>query len=818
MKSFFYILFSLVILASCDTSPKASSSLTKYIPRKAAVVIKTNDFKDLKSALVNNDLIQELAPTALYKTLVKGQTLCKDIQPDGETLLCYTKLGRNDYDISMITKAHASLFKGDSLLMKEAALKDPTIKTLGGTAHYLIYKDVLIASTSKILLENVLREDNTDIYEDDLFEKAYTSSSNSAKASIFIRGSEGASLYKSLFPNATANALKNSFSWTAADVDLDNNDIRLSGVALVQDSTSQRLSLLKDTQPVVNRIASITPTAAIAVEAITYDDWQQFKSSKADFLKLDLSKYMLAREDLFASFSEVGMIHLPKGKVIVGVSTDITVTGNELASASEKAEFRKVSIYEINMGSAFAKAYSPLLNLSSPNLYASIDDFYLFAENQESLETVIANYQNKATLSNSATFQNTESTLSRASSYLYISSLGSNAYKELASEDGQKVLKDITLDGYDYSALQLIQEKDYLLLNMAILKNDEATTDANIAQIANVKLSADITMTPQLVTNHRTNGQDVVVQDVNNTLYLISNAGKVLWQKDLDGQILGNVQQIDLYRNGRLQLAFTTPSSFYVLDRNGKEVSPYPLSFKDNITQPLSIFDYDNNSNYRFVIVQNDKVLMYDKKAKAVSGFTFREAGSAILYRPAHMRIGNKDYITIAENSGKLHILNRTGKTRIDVKEKINFGDTPIYRYGNNFETFTVNGEKVSINTSGKLTQTISDFQSDSKIAIEGKLKVGLRENKLVVNGKKREIAFGTYTSPSISSTGKSQYIAITNTESSEVYIYDNKGVLLPNFPIYGTSKADVGFLQSNKSLGFVTQGSSNSVLIYKIN
>ena len=524
MKSFFYILLTLVVLASCDTTPKASSSLTKYIPRKAAVVIKTNDFKDLKSDLVNNDFVQALAPTELYKTLVNGQSLFKAIQPNGETLLCYTKLGRNEYDISMITKTHASIFKGDSLLMKEAALKEPTIKTLGSNAHYLIYKGALIASTSKILLENVLREENTNVYEDDLFEKAYTSSSNSATASIFIRGTEGASLYKSLFPNAATNALKNSFSWAAADVDLDNNDIRLSGVALVQDSTSQRLSLLKDTQAVVNRIASITPTAAIAVEAITYDNWQQFKSSKADFLQLDPSKYNLAREDLFASFSEVGVIHLPKGKVIVGVSTDITITDNELASASEKAEFRKVSIYEINMGSAFAKAYSPLLNLTSPTLYASIDDFYLFAENQEALETVIANYQNNATLSNSTIFQNTESTLSRASSYLHISNLASNAYKELASESGQKDLEKITLDGYDYSALQLTQEKDYLLLNMAILKNDESNTDANIAQIANVKLSAEITMTPQLVTNHRTNGKDVVVQDINNTLYLISNA------------------------------------------------------------------------------------------------------------------------------------------------------------------------------------------------------------------------------------------------------------------------------------------------------
>lgn len=818
MRSLLFILFSIIVFTSCDSTIESTSSLTRYIPRKAAVIIKTNDLRDLKSALTNNDFIQELKATNIFTTLEKGNALFTAIQPDGTTLFCYTKLGRNEYDISMITKMHPSLFKGDSLLMKEASLKDQKIKSLGTSAHFLIHKDVLIASTSKLLLENVLREDNTKLNQDQLFERAYTSSSNNATASIFVRGSEGATLYKSIFPNAQTNPLDASFSWTAADIDLDDNDISLNGVTLVQDSTNLRLSLLKNTQAVVNTIANITPTSALSVEAITYSNWEQYKSNKADFLKTDPAKYHIPLEDLFLSFSEVGMIHLPKGKVIVGVSTDITVTSNELASASEKAEFRKVSIFEINMGSAFAKAYSPLLNLSSPTLYASIDDFYLFAENQEVLETVIANYQNKATLSNSTTFQNTESKLSRASSYLQITDLSSNAYKQLVSENGQKNLKKTSLAGYNYSALQLIQEKDYLLLNMAIPKNDNLKGDASVAQVANVKLSATITMPPQLVKNHRTNGRDIIVQDINNTLYLISNAGKVLWQKDLDGQVLGKMQQVDLYRNGRLQLAFTTSKSFYILDRNGKEVGPYPLSFKENITQPLSIFDYDANSNYRFVIVQNDNVLMYDKSAKVVSGFTFKEAGSSILYPPTHMRIANKDYITIAENSGKLHILNRIGKPRVEVKEKINFGDTPIYKYGNTFETYTVNGEKVSITTSGTLVQSISDFESDSKIAIGTKLKVGLRENKLFVNGKKKEIAFGTYAAPTISNTGKSQYIGITNTESNEVFIYNNKGVLLPNLPVYGTSQVDIGFLQSNKSLGFVTQGSDNSVLIYTIN
>ena len=67
----------------------------------------------------------------------------------------------------------------------------------------------------------------------------------------------------------------------------------------------------------------------------------------------------------------------------------------------------------------------------------------------------------------------------------------------------------------------------------------------------------------------------------------------MLWKKQLDGAILGKIEQIDMYKNGRLQLAFATPNRVYVLDRNGKEVAPFPLKFNDKVTQPLSVFNYD---------------------------------------------------------------------------------------------------------------------------------------------------------------------------------------------------------------------------------
>ena len=68
--------------------------------------------------------------------------------------------------------------------------------------------------------------------------------------------------------------------------------------------------------------------------------------------------------------------------------------------------------------------------------------------------------------------------------------------------------------------------------------------------------------------------KDIAVQDENNTLYLYSNSG-IYWKKQLSGKIQGAIQQVDLYKNGRLQMAFRTENRFYVLDRNGKVVPPF---------------------------------------------------------------------------------------------------------------------------------------------------------------------------------------------------------------------------------------------------
>jgi hypothetical protein len=67
-----------------------------------------------------------------------------------------------------------------------------------------------------------------------------------------------------------------------------------------------------------------------------------------------------------------------------------------------------------------------------------------------------------------------------------------------------------------------------------------------------------------------------VVQDSKNILYRFSNDGKLLWKKQLEAKISGSIHEVDVYRNRKLQLAFTTETAFHILDRNGNHVDGFP--------------------------------------------------------------------------------------------------------------------------------------------------------------------------------------------------------------------------------------------------
>ena len=244
----------------------------------------------------------------------------------------------------------------------------------------------------------------------------------------------------------------------------------------------------------------------------------------------------------------------------------------------------------------------------------------------------------------------------------------------------------------------------------------------------------------------------------------------------------------------------------------------FPLKFKDAVTQPLSVFDYDNNHNYRFVVVQGKGILMYDKQGKTVKGFGFSNAKSNIVHSPEHIRMGNKDYITIAEENGKLNILSRIGRSRIEVSKKFDFSEIPVVEEENSFVVITEANTKERISQDGKISSQKLDVGSNYWFAVEGSTKVTLDDNLLRINGKLAELPLGMYTRPKLFSINRNIYISITDTQEKRVYVFDKNANLLNGFPVYGTSAASMGEGSSKNSIVLSVKGDAQAIIVYSLN
>ena len=86
----------------------------------------------------------------------------------------------------------------------------------------------------------------------------------------------------------------------------------------------------------------------------------------------------------------------------------------------------------------------------------------------------------------------------------------------------------------------------FCIINGLIKKNTDSNTFKKVQEQFSFKLDAPIIGEIQFINNHRTKQKDILAQDINNQLYLISNKGTLLWKKKLAGPILGEVKQIDL--------------------------------------------------------------------------------------------------------------------------------------------------------------------------------------------------------------------------------------------------------------------------------
>ncbi|WP_103864462.1 hypothetical protein [Aquimarina sp. I32.4] len=811
------------IAISCDDTSKKSNSLLDHIPKDSQIIVKINNLEGATNTLRDNNLIKNNGQVAFFEYFKNLPVLTTSTQPEG--LLCFSPLGKNDYEYTYISKFDPSLISNDSLNTKKIETISYSNQTIykiqtQGNSFYATQKDsILIASSSQLLIENAIRTQTTPIPVDKDLQKVYEVSGTENELSVLINGKKLQNIHNSLLPNIELKSLQNFSGWIAADATVDQNAIYMDGIAIEKDSLSSTIGIFDNTTPQENKIAKVTPITAKGFISYTYDNFDVLKKNLSFAQDRALEDIPTDLDNVLSGVSEIGMIFLEKENVLVLNSLDIPAIEESLAG--DKIEtYRTIPIYTYKNIADFAQVLHPLVQDFASKFYFTHNEFVIFGSSIKSLKDIIANIQNQTLLNDQEYYKSTIQNLSDESSILIAGTVKN--IKEYISKNAKetytKQWEDLKDKGYQIGIVQIIKENDFAHLHSVLQKNRAKGAATSVTQIASTTLENKVLTKPILVKNHRTKGMDAAVQDIENNLYLISDTGSIFWKKQIDGEIMGDIQQIDIYKNGRYQLLFNTANTLYLVDRNGKDVSPYPKAFEKPMTQPLALFDYDKSKRYRIITTHSNDIKMFDAQAKVVTGFRFKNTESALILPPKHIRIGSKDYILISEENGKLTILDRLGKTRVKVKEKVDFSKNEWYQYLDEFTSTTKSGALIQVQNDGNAVEQNLGLHEDNNIIATNKTLVTFSENTLSIKGKTLELDFGVYTAPKLYYINNKIYVTITDAQAKKVYLYDSNGELFPNFPVYGNSVLSLGNMDKDPNLEFVVQGEENGILIYQIN
>jgi len=800
VKPFLSLVLSLTLLVSCDRSNSGTQGPEAFLPYATEATLNIEQWKQTSEDFQGHSIYSALNQEPFGQFFKKYPELQKGLEPKGPILLAYSRSRDSLFDFTLISESKKMGFQPDSmpnLNIDSLSLKKKIRKySLGHEVFFFTEIDgIHLISTSGELLENI-RSGNT--LKDQGLLKA-----------LKVKKNKPVSFTTSLIASKNERPAVPWGSYASFELQLLPDGLVSHGIVMDSDSLGERLSVFRGQLPQESQTPKIVMSSAKRAMSFAFNNLDSLRK------RLSNRNYEKGAHPLFETANELSWVKTASSSYCALNSLDSNLSWESLAaSLTELESYRDIPLYRLSEETLLFEPFEDFAQFDTYQIAFPWNNFLVFAVDENQAHELISGFLNKSVLSETSQYQHISTYLAQSASLVFYEMDGNwnGLLAQLFHSEASQ------LKGNPLMAVQLIYDRDFAHLNIAAKSaGKEFIATGPVQQLASIRLDNDLMRPPKFFSNHNTGGKDIVVQDLSNQLYLISANGKILWKKKLDGPIQGAIHEVDLLRNGKKQMAFSTENSVYILDRNGNPVAPFPKKFRDPITQPLSVFDYDNNRKYRFVVVQNDRMYMYDTQGQSVKGFNFEKAGSKIVLPPQHIRIGNKDYITVAEASGKLNILNRVGKIRVPVNHTMAFSELPIEKEGSNFVVITSDKRKVSIDQNGAVNPQKLDVSDSYWFSILGSTKLTLDDNLMRINGKLTELPVGYYSKPQLLSIGKNLYAAITETKENTVYVYSKNGDLLPHFPVYGTSEIDMGDANRNNLINILVQGEKDEVLLYQL-
>lgn len=778
-RFFIGILIFFFGITACNRKDRSVKGDVLLFPESTQVIYRINDKNLFLSSIENNIFWKENNPKPLRSYETK---LIQSLPAENNIWVSFTAY-KNFFAISKKEENDTlSIWKNANHTIQKQS-------QFGKEWFYTVINNRLIVSSSYDINTFFSSDESIKTPSQVVLEELQKIAPTSCSANLFMQKEQANLFFSSFFKTDITRDFNH---WVALDLFLEENDVRFNGMAKIQPNSEG--DILAQTQPYANKLASVLPSHILGLVSYTFKN--------ADRIALKDSTNVPFKK----SINGVAFAQTIDGQFAVVSSFDTDETLLQLPILSEDAQ-SDFPLYELNDDASldFFKIFESGFR---PKYVSVHDPFLILSRNKEVLHSVMGDIARKNTLSVSKTYELLEKNTVSKAGMTRIANLHSNS-------DFKRKYPKIA-DTYRWVAFQQTPQDDFYILNFVGKKQPPVAVTEKMRERFSFHLDAEILTSPFIVLNHRTKRLEVAIQDTDFNLYLIGNNGTLLWKKKLDGKIQSPIYQVDLFKNGFLQMAFSTEKSVWIIDRNGNDVAPFPKKYKKSIT-PLEVFDYEKNREYRFLFAEGKNLNMLDKKGELVGGFLRKTTDASPLFTPKHYRANNKDFLVYISDNGKFNVLHRNGETRIPIQGKFDFSDNSPFFFDNKFLFSTKAGELVRIDLNGNIIKTDRQWTKNHYLTGNQHTTSFLSENTLSIGNVRLSIPDGIYERQKLFRIRGMNYISVTDTKNQRVYLWNEQGKSVQNFPISGVSSLSID-VDLDKSVWLVVAKSANVLSVYETN
>jgi hypothetical protein len=776
---------------------------------------------------------------------------------DNMDLLLVLELSNDDQAISLSQKA-SEWFKAASPTTIRG-VQVATVQLDGHQWHVYQERNLIVAASSATLSEKSLAalQENSGLGHDSgLTALARTESQNpEVFGRVYLHLGRMDSWLKMTLDKAPKGLIGDAFplaGWCALDMYSTSNSLMLNGVADPSDGLLH--ALLDGQQPVEPQFHFAVPSTAQWLLGVALSDRELFLNNLAQ------RRFSGGREAWAEEIENSGASANTDAEMMmlrwIGtemVSFALPVQGNPttlMAFRIDPAQTRPEDLvlqyrvkkdslnaidtlrydgrraWGVELPMSYARLFGSAFSDSTDVFFTRVDDYLVFAPSRQAMRTYLADLE-RGRLADQVRFDALLNGKMAAAGNVYAMISPARARDLILGAASADVSMGITnhpgtLDNMEWIALQVGRGNTGQLF-MNLLADYNPTERKNSLVSWEVQLDNPALSRPWLIKNHQTMSTDLLVQDMSYRLYLVSASGKVRWHRDLPGAIQGDVMQVDIYNNGKLQMALLCEGKLYLLDILGRDVKNFPASAPEG--KRLSVGRYDKE-NLRFLVATPTGNLMIDQDGKGVSGWGGRDFVPQ--HAMAYLKVGDKDVIAGINAQGKAVLMSRKGDLLLEAAGPAPMnGSAPITEAGKELNTcrityLSAGGNIIRMYFGGTMDSIAAAAPEGSKLMMHDMN--GDNSNDYLVVSRRSARAWSRDKAQCFSWTfegeagpwpfasgfgGLKQYLGLCDAENGEVYLLDASGNELSNGRFRQASWAGVTDLNLDNRLEYTILGTS---------